>query len=165
MNLPNRNSHTSSLRIYTKSAYSACLLTLTSIQSIYQNTISVFSSRNFNEKKMKVLKLNEKTLEWMGIRLHSATGHSNDLWKSVNTYFVLLNIIMVIGTSATYMYKNHSSVNIQDLIFAVMQIVAVLGNLGAFLSLAFNQKSIKHLHGKLQQIVDGGKIKRDVMHV
>lgn len=93
---------------------------------------------------MKVLKLNEDALAWIGV------------FKSFNTFLVFTNCIVPIGVSLTFVYKNPLNTNLTDFVFVALQMIAVLGNFGAFLSLGANVKEIKTLHHKLQQIVNEG---------
>lgn len=98
--------------------------------------------------KMKVLKLNEETLVWIGV------------FKSFNTFFVLINCIVPIVVTVSFVCKKQSnnSLKMADLLFVVLQISGVLGNAGAILSLCAKLNKIKLLHNKLQQIVDEGKV-------
>lgn len=98
----------------------------------------------------KVLELIEQFMIWLRIFTHPLNDSAAVF--SISMYFVSLDMLALIVTSAAYVYQNLS--NIVDALRTGMVVVGLSQALGMFLCVGWNIGIVKMLHMKLQAIVD-----------
>lgn len=113
------------------------------------------SEENKPKLTLKILKNNQTLMSWLGISSHRLTEPTNEFFKSIGTYYILLAVFFIFIISSAYTQAVSS--NFTTVIQAWLLIVAGLQSGGMFISVGLQMKNIKILHLKLQGIVNGSK--------
>lgn len=119
------------------------------------NSWTNMSNENKSKVTLKVLKNNQTLMAWLGINSHRLTEATNEFFKSIGTYYILLTVFFIFIISSAYTQAVSSQFT--TVIQAWLLIVAGLQSGGMFISIGLQMKNIKILHLKLQEIVDEGK--------
>lgn len=107
---------------------------------------------------MKVLEVNEKYLLFCGAFLKDENPKTTRklLQFVTNFIFVVGSLYSLALCSAMYIY--HHPNDISGATNACITLFAGLSTFGAYAGVVANQQNVKHLHRKLQSIVDDGKL-------
>ena len=104
-------------------------------------------------EKLKVMKYNQISMSWFGIHSMHPTEPTNGFFKSIGAYYILFcGISFTIGSSAVFVYKYSSDFELVS--EPCLIVIAGLQDVGMFISMGLNVKTIKLLHIELQNTVN-----------
>lgn len=90
----------------------------------------------------------------LGVYSHNLLGKTNEFFKSIGSYVILIHLLLAMISSSAFIYKNPT--DFQAALDSFVIIIAVCQAFGAFLNIGLKMMNIKALHLKLQEIVDEG---------
>lgn len=102
--------------------------------------------------KIQVLKYNQSFMTWIGIYSYNLIETTNEFISSPIAWFIVINLLIVMISSAVFIQKNLS--DFKAALETLLVIVAAIQSLGAYLNIASNMDKVKAVHFKLQEIVD-----------
>lgn len=106
---------------------------------------------------MKVLKYNQFYLTLLGISSNRLTEATNEFWKSLSSYVMLIGlvIVMFMGT-LIYVFQNMYHLTLA--LRAILLICASLQCAGSYTSIGLKMKKVKRLQLQIQEFVDNGNL-------
>lgn len=107
-------------------------------------------------RNFQVLKTNQAIMVWLGLYSYRLNESINEFFYSKSTYYVLINMIFTLISSATYIYQTSYQVEVTLQLWLI--IIGGVQCVGMFLSIGCQMKQVKALHLKFQEIVDAGLI-------
>lgn len=107
----------------------------------------------------KVFEYNQRFMAKLGLYSYHLERPTNDLFKSLATYYILFfSIAFTITSSAIFAITHTSQFSLA--LETCFIVIAGIQTAGVFLSVGLNMTKVKILHLKLQQIVDEGKSRK-----
>lgn len=104
---------------------------------------------------MQVFEYNQKWLIWLGLssnRLHEPT---NDFYKSINAYIMLITMTISMPICGTYgLYRSRGY--LEEMFQAFYIVSAGIQCVGSYMAVGNNMKLVKSLINDLQTISDNG---------
>lgn len=126
---------------------------------ISQSKMDKFQVRSNNEKTLKiskkfhVLEFNQNFMAYIGISSHHLTESSNEFFRSIVPYFILLNLFSwCIVSGSIFAYRNIE--NLELALVTALVIVAGFQSGGMFLAVGLKMTTLKTVHLRLQEIVN-----------
>lgn len=107
--------------------------------------------------KFNVLQTNQKLMYHFGIYSNRLTDPTNEFFKSVVAYYMVLFAIIFYFISTSMFVSENLETNFAVALETILAIIGGFQFLGMYINTGIHNNMIKMLHLKLQAIVDDGK--------